>query len=69
MSIKILQGDCIEVMRKMDAESVDCVVTSPPYWGLRSYDETAYRIDPNLSKEKRQWLLTELNKRGINAKF
>lgn len=37
MTIKILQGDCIEVMRKMDAESVDCVVTSPPYWGLRDY--------------------------------
>lgn len=37
MTIKILQGDCIEVMRTMDAESVDCVVTSPPYWGLRDY--------------------------------
>ena len=32
----ILQGDCIEVMRGMEAESVHCVVTSPPYWGLRS---------------------------------
>ena len=37
MGIKILQGDCIEVMRTMDAESVDCCVTSPPYWGLRDY--------------------------------
>lgn len=35
--IKILQGDCIDVMKTMDAESVDCVVTSPPYWGLRDY--------------------------------
>lgn len=31
-------GDCIDVMRKMPANSVDCVVTSPPYWGLRDYD-------------------------------
>jgi DNA modification methylase len=30
-------GDCIEVMRGMEAESVDCVVTSPPYFGLRDY--------------------------------
>ena len=30
-------GDCLDVMREMPAESVDCVVTSPPYWGLRDY--------------------------------
>jgi DNA modification methylase len=33
----ILQGDCIEVMRTLEAESVHCCVTSPPYWGLRDY--------------------------------
>lgn len=37
MTIKILHGDCIEQMKTMDDESVDCVVTSPPYWGLRDY--------------------------------
>lgn len=30
-------GDCIEVMRGLPAESVQCCVTSPPYWGLRDY--------------------------------
>lgn len=30
-------GDCIKVMKTMPANSVDCVVTSPPYWGLRDY--------------------------------
>ena len=30
-------GDCREVMRTMDVESVQCVVTSPPYFGLRDY--------------------------------
>lgn len=34
---KIYVGDCIEAMRSMPANSVDCVVTSPPYWGLRDY--------------------------------
>lgn len=37
MTVEILQGDCIEVLRKLPAESVNCCVTSPPYWGLRDY--------------------------------
>jgi DNA modification methylase len=35
--ITILQGDCRERLREMAAGSVHCVVTSPPYWGLRNY--------------------------------
>lgn len=35
--ITILQGDCIEQMKTMPEKSVQCVVTSPPYWGLRDY--------------------------------
>jgi DNA modification methylase len=31
------QGDCREVLAELPAESVQCVVTSPPYWGLRDY--------------------------------
>ena len=30
-------GDCRAVMADMEPESVHCVVTSPPYWGLRDY--------------------------------
>lgn len=30
-------GDCIEVMRKLEAGSVQTCVTSPPYFGLRDY--------------------------------
>lgn len=30
-------GDCRTVMAEMEPESVHCVVTSPPYWGLRDY--------------------------------
>jgi DNA modification methylase len=37
MTVRILQGDCLEIMRGMPAESVDCCVTSPPYWQLRDY--------------------------------
>ena len=34
---EIWVGDCIESLRQMPEESVNCVVTSPPYWGLRDY--------------------------------
>jgi DNA modification methylase len=30
-------GDCRELMAQLPDESVDCVVTSPPYWALRDY--------------------------------
>jgi site-specific DNA-methyltransferase (cytosine-N4-specific) len=35
--LTVYQGDCREVMASMEPESVHCVVTSPPYWGLRDY--------------------------------
>lgn len=34
---RIEQGHVLDVLRTMESESVHCVVTSPPYWGLRSY--------------------------------
>lgn len=37
MSIDIRVGDCLDVLKMLDAQSVQCVVTSPPYWGLRDY--------------------------------
>lgn len=36
-SIDIRTGDCRELLRAMPAESVQCCVTSPPYFGLRDY--------------------------------
>lgn len=35
-------GDCLEVMAGMEAGSVHCCVTSPPYWGLRDYGTAAW---------------------------
>jgi DNA modification methylase len=32
-------GDAADVLAEMPAGSVDCIVTSPPYWGLRDYGE------------------------------
>ena len=37
MAYEIYQGDCLEVLRILPDESINCCVTSPPYWGLRDY--------------------------------
>lgn len=34
---EVRQGHVIDVLRELAAESVQCIVTSPPYWGLRDY--------------------------------
>lgn len=61
-------GDCRVVMPTLPAESVHTCITSPPYFGLRSYDESAWTIDPNLPAEKREWLDAELLRRGIRGR-
>lgn len=36
-SLDIRVGDCRQLLREIPDESVQCCVTSPPYWGLRDY--------------------------------
>jgi DNA modification methylase len=44
---KVLCGDCLDVLLAMPDESVNCCITSPPYWGLRDYG-----VDGQLGLEK-----------------
>ena len=37
MTTEIIVGDNLKILREMESGSVQCVVTSPPYWGLRTY--------------------------------
>ena len=39
--VQILTGDCREILTSLEAGTVQCCVTSPPYWGLRDYDHPA----------------------------
>lgn len=34
----VICGDCRDALSLIETESVQCVVTSPPYWQLRNYD-------------------------------
>lgn len=37
MKIKYLHGNCLELLKTIESESVQCCITSPPYYGLRNY--------------------------------
>lgn len=39
----IITGDCRDELRRLEANSVHCVMTSPPYYGLRDY-----KIEPSV---------------------
>ena len=36
--LTVLTGDCAQLLPSLETESIQCCVTSPPYWGLRDYD-------------------------------
>jgi site-specific DNA-methyltransferase (adenine-specific) len=36
--ITILSGDCKESMKTIESNSINCCITSPPYYGLRDYN-------------------------------
>ena len=47
---KIYQGDCLELMKQIDDNSVDLVVTSPPYDNLREYKGYSFEFE-KIAKE------------------
>lgn len=37
MTTEMIEGDCRDVLKELADQSVNCIVTSPPYFGLRDY--------------------------------
>ena len=40
--MKLIHGDCLEVMKSFDDNSIDMCLTSPPYDNLRTYNNSLY---------------------------
>ena len=53
---KLIQGDCLSVLKEMDKESVNCIITSPPYWGMRAYDNEEDSREIGNEKEFEQYI-------------
>jgi DNA modification methylase len=48
---KIYQEPCLETLRKMEDNSIDCVISSPPYWQLRDYGyEGQWGLEPTFKE-------------------
>lgn len=47
----IIQGDALTELKKLPEESINCVMTSPPYWALRDYGvEGQLGLEPTFDK-------------------
>lgn len=55
-------GDCLKVLKDMDSNSIDCVITSPPYWAMRIYDNAENVDEVGNEKDYRVYVskLTEI---------
>lgn len=55
MDIQIIHADVMDGLRQLLDQSVQCVVTSPPYWGLRDYGTGRWEGgDPDCNHEQDQ---------------
>lgn len=65
MDYQLLIGDCLETLKTLPEQSVHTCVTSPPYFGLRSYMPEAMRIRDNLTSDEREYVERELDRLGV----
>ena len=48
MPNRVALGDCLELAAKLPDESIDVLVTSPPYWGQRTSEGMGVEEDPRV---------------------
>lgn len=61
MTVRLLHGDVRLVLPTLESDSVHCVVTSPPYWGLRSYlpdDHPDKHLEIGSEPSLEEWVAT-----------
>jgi DNA modification methylase len=47
LSPLFFEGDALTVLRDIPAGSINCVMTSPPYWGKREYENGGIGLEPD----------------------
>ena len=76
MSYRVLEGDVMEVLKTLPDESVQCCITSPPYFGLRDY-QIPPSVWPKPSSQlskiscQHEWITEEVERemrRGLGLK-
>ena len=64
-TVTLYHGGAAAAMSELDDGSVNCIVTSPPYFGLRSYVPDGVVLRDDLTDEERAYVLGELDRMGI----
>lgn len=64
MNYEIKQGDCLDVLKTLPSESINCCITSPPYWGLRDYGTGKWIGGDPACSHKRDSKQSELTQTG-----
>ena len=59
---RVICGDNLKILPSFPANSIDCIITSVPYWGLRDYGEEANKIWDGDKLCEHQWN-TQVTKR------
>ena len=60
---KILIGDALDKLKEIPDESINCCVTSPPYYGLRVYCQELVKLKDNVP----EWVKDTLKKQNIKS--
>ena len=65
---EIVFGDCRDTMRRWaeDGVKAQMCVTSPPYFGLRSYMPDAVKLRGDINPEELESVLKELERLGVS---
>ena len=68
-TVRLYQGDVIDILRRLPSSSIHCVVTSPPYWQQRRYlFKNAVTLRDDLTPDELTFVLGEMEKHGIRPK-
>lgn len=57
--VRLYHGNILYVLKGLPAKSVQCTVTSPPYWGLRNYEPQEWF---DSEEQARGWACSEANR-------
>ncbi|MBM2814106.1 MAG: methylase domain protein [Ignavibacteria bacterium] len=56
-----ITGDSLNVLKKIPINSINCVITSPPYWNLREYDTNHFENSIGNESDYRDYIITLTN--------
>lgn len=63
--VTLHHGDALTVARELPTGAADCIVTSPPYFGLRSYLPDGVVLRDDLTPDELAYVTGELESLGL----